>query len=322
MMSRQRALIFPPGDRYRYSNTAYMLLAQVLERAGGKSLGEMTRERIFEPLGMQGSVMYENREDIIPRRATGYDRDDEGRVRIVHNYNFDVTGDGQLYSTMEDLLRWDHYLHGVEKPAIYSMMLTEGALNNGDPVGYAQGIRLDEYRGLRTVGHSGSSWGFRTQLVRFVEPGLSIAISCDADSASPGYLAQRVADHYLADQLEPESDDEEPGGDQQVADAPPDPPTLSSAELAEFAGSFFSAELDATYRFSVVDNGLVVRIEQELPLQITPVADDQFAFTFHPRGGSGPEPVSLEFDRKRSGAITGFGLTLGTARDIVFEKHQ
>jgi len=51
------------------------------------------------------------------------------------------------------------------------------------------------------VRHSGSSWGFRTELVRFVEPGLSIAIACNADSANPGNLAQRVADHYLADQL-------------------------------------------------------------------------------------------------------------------------
>jgi len=189
MMSRQRALIYPPGEQYRYSNTAYMLLAQVLERAGGKSLGEITRERIFEPLLMEGSLMYENREEIIPRRATGYDRNDDGRLRIVHNYNFDVAGDGQLYSTVEDLLRWDNYLHGAEKPAIYSMMLTEGTLNNGDPIGYAQGIRLDEYRGVRTVRHSGSSWGFRTELVRFVEPGLSIAVACNADSANPGNLA-------------------------------------------------------------------------------------------------------------------------------------
>ena len=169
MMSRQRALIYPPGEQYRYSNTAYMLLAQVLERAGGKSLGEITEERIFEPLGMEGSLMYENLEGIIPRRATGYDRDADGRLRIVHNYNFDVAGDGQLYSTVEDLLCWNNYLHGAEKPAIYSMMLTEGHLNNGEPTGYAQGIRLYEYRGLRTVGHHGSSWGFRTQLVRFVE---------------------------------------------------------------------------------------------------------------------------------------------------------
>jgi CubicO group peptidase (beta-lactamase class C family) len=96
MMSRQRALISPPGDQHRYSNTAYMLLSQVLERAGGQSLGEIAQERIFEPLGMDDSFMYENLEVIVPRRATGYARDDDGRVRIVHNYNFDVAGDGQL----------------------------------------------------------------------------------------------------------------------------------------------------------------------------------------------------------------------------------
>lgn len=321
MMVRQRALVFPPGDRYLYSNTAYMLLAQVLERAGGKSLGEMTRERIFEPLGMEGSLMYENREEIIPRRATGYDRGDDGRVRITHNYNFDVAGDGQLYSTVEDLLRWDNYLHGAEKPAIYAQMMTEGHLNNGEPIGYAQGIRLDEYRGLRTVGHSGSSWGFRSELVRFVEPGLSIAVACNADYARPGELARRVADYYLAGQLGPESSDEEPVAGLQDADAPSEPLSLSSVELAEFAGSFFSAELDATYRFAVVDGGLVVRIEQEPSVQVTPVADDKFEIRFGDQGLSGPQLASLEFDRNRSGTVTGFGLSSGSERGIVFERR-
>ena len=100
MMSRQRALVFPPGERHEYSNSGYMLLAHVLGRAGGKSLGEMARERIFEPLGMEGSLMYENREEIIPRRATGYHRDDDDRLRIVHNYDFEIVGDGQLYTTV------------------------------------------------------------------------------------------------------------------------------------------------------------------------------------------------------------------------------
>jgi CubicO group peptidase (beta-lactamase class C family) len=321
MMSRQRAPNFSPGDRYRYSNTAYMLLAQVLERAGGQSLGEMTRERIFEPLGMDSSFMYENLEKIVPQRATGYARDDEGRIRIVHNYNFDVAGDGQLYSTMEDLLRWDNYLHGAERPAIYPLMLTEGHLNNGEAIGYAQGIRLEEYRGLRTVGHSGSSWGFRTELVRFVEPGLSIAISCNSDSANPGKLAEQVADHFLADQLGPKSADEEPDKGEQGADAASTPPDLTTELLAEFTGNFFSAELDATYRFSVVDGGLVVRIEQEQPLKVSPVAVDEFEVAFHPQGWSGPASISLEFDRNRAGVVTGFGLSLGSERGIVFERR-
>jgi CubicO group peptidase (beta-lactamase class C family) len=320
MMSRQRALIFPPGDQYEYSNTAYMLLAQILERAGGQSLGEMTRERIFEPLGMEGSLMYEDLEEIIPGRATGYDRDDDGRMRITHNYNFDVAGDGQLYSTMEDLLRWDNYLHGAVKPAIYQSMLTEGTLNSGDPIGYAQGIFLREYRGLRTVGHSGSSWGFRSQLVRFVESGLSIAISCNADFARPGDLAKRVADHYLADQLGPAISDEETVIGRQGTEASPELPSLSPVELAEFAGSFFSHELDATYRFAVAESTLLVRIEQEAPLRVTPVAVDSFEIRFYDQGWPGPQTARLKFDRNQAGAVTGFGLSSGTERGIVFER--
>ena len=322
MMSRQRELIFPPGEQYLYSNTAYMLLAQVLERAGGKSLGEFTEERIFEPLGMEGSLMYDNYEEIIPRRATGYDRDDDGHVRMVHNYNFDVAGDGQLYSTVEDLLRWDNYLHGAEKPAIYSAMLTEGILDNGDPISRARGLFLDEYRGLRTLHHTGSSWGSRSILIRFVESGLAIAIACNDGYSNPRGLAWRVADHYLADQLAPESDDEEPGGDQKVADIAPGPPSLTSGQLAEFTGTFFSAELDATYRFAVVDGGLVVRIEQELPLEVTPVADGRFKIRFYDQAYWEPPSASLEFYRDHDGVITGFSLSSGTERDIEFEKLQ
>lgn len=76
-----------------------------------------------------------------------------------------------------------------------------------------------------------------------------------------------------------------------------------------------------TYRFAVVDGGLVVRIEQELSLKVAAVAEDQFEFQFYPYGWSGPAQVSLEFDRSRSGAITGFGLSSGSERGIVFERR-
>ena len=87
MMSRQRALVTRPGDVYRYSNTAYMLLAQVIERVNGQSLGEIAEERIFGPLGMDDSFMYEDFEAIVPRRATGYVREGDGDVRIGQNEN-------------------------------------------------------------------------------------------------------------------------------------------------------------------------------------------------------------------------------------------
>ena len=118
----------------------------------------------------------------------------------------------------------------------------------------------------------------------------------------------------------PEIEDEAIVADPQDAGEAAEPISLSSIELAEFAGSFFSEELDATYRFAVVGGGLVVRIEQEPPLEVVPVADDRFKFGFQPQGWSDTEQVSLQFDRNRSGVVTGFGLTLGSERGIVFEK--
>jgi hypothetical protein len=170
-------------------------------------------------------------------------------------------------------------------------------------------------------GHSGSSWGFQTELIRFVEHGLSIAISCNTDSADPGALARRVADHYLAEELGPEEHDEASGPKNDVADGASEPRTLTSEQLAEFSGAFFSPELDATYCFAVVDGGLVVRIEQEPPLAVAPLADDRFVLRFGEQGLSEPRQATLEFERSRTGAITGFALSSGAERGIAFERR-
>jgi CubicO group peptidase (beta-lactamase class C family) len=321
MMSRQRAPIFAAGEHYRYSNTGYMLLAQILERASGKSLGEIAQARIFDPLGMTGSHMYEDLREVIPGRGIGYDRDETGHVRIVHNYNFDVTGDGQLYTTMPDLLRWDDWLHGDEPPPIHAMMLTAGHLNNGVPVGYAQGLVLGEYRGLRTVGHGGGSWGFVTQLVRFVKPGLSIAISCNAGWARPGRLAQQVADHYLGDQLGPaEGDDADRARRSEDTDAAPPRPWTAEHQSA-LTGEFYSRELDATYRFAPADDGMALRIEQEAPLDVALLANDTLEFSFGDEALGGTRDATLSLAHDRAGRVTGFSLSSSSERDLVFERR-
>lgn len=318
MMSRQRALIFPPGEQYLYSNTAYMLLAIVVERASGMSLGDFSEERIFGPLRMRGSLMYDNYEKIIPRRATGYDRDEDGKVRMVHNYNFDVPGDGQMYSTVEDLLAWDNYLHGSKKPDIHAMMLTEGALNNGDPIDRAQGLFLGEYRGLPTIFHTGSSWGSRSVLMRFTEQGLAIAIACNDGNSDPQRLAWQVAELYIDEQLAPVSHDKDFRSIEPAAETLPPAPALTSEQLAEFSGAYFSVELDATYRFTVTDDVLVLRIEQEPPLIVNPVAEDRFVMGFTDQAYWEPPNASLKFGRNSEGVVIGFELSAGTERDIEF----
>ena len=315
MMARQRAPVFEPGERYEYSNTAYMLIAKVIERASGKSFGEFTDERIFKPLNMQSSFMYENLERIVARRATGYARNDAGEPFIVHNYNFDVAGDGQLYTTMPDLLRWDQWLHG-ESPSIYSQMLTDGQLNSGEPVNYAQGIGLEEYRGLRVVEHGGSSWGFRSHLLRFTGPGLSIALSCNEDSANPWRMAMQVADYLLADELGPR--DEPDNSDDNQSDTEPQPVSLAVDELARLTGEYFSEELDATYRISLDGDQLLVRVEQEAPVVVTPLSDVRFEINFYDVGAYGPWRASLAFNLDEGGVVRGFDLSSGSETGLSF----
>ena len=321
MMSRQRALVAMPGEEYRYSNTGYMLLAQVVQRVSGQSFREFAEERFYKPLGMASSLLYDNYQEIIPQRMTGYDRHADGRVVQVHNYNFDVPGDGQEYSTVLDMLLWDAYLHGADKPPFYAEMMTPGSLNNGEQLDYAMGIVRGEYRGLPTIQHTGSSWGSRAVLMRFPDNNLSLAIACNDGNAPSLELGHRVADHYLADQFTEESvvqtDDSE-----QEEEAEPAAGSLSAAQLAEFSGDFFSPELDAIYRFAVENDSLVLRIEQEPAVRVSTIGDDEFEIRFDDQAYWDPPSATMAFVRSSDGVVSGFSLSSWTERGIVFEKLQ
>lgn len=322
MMSRQRALVALPGEEYRYSNTGYMLLAQVVQRVSGQSFGDFTAERFFKPLGMESSLLYDNYQEVIPRRMTGYDRHEDGRVVQVHNYNFDVPGDGQEYSTVLDMLLWDEYLHGADRPPFHAEMMTPGSLNNGARLDYAMGIELGEYRGLPTIYHTGSSWGSRAVLMRFPDNNLSLAIACNDGNAYSLELGHRVADHYLADQFTEEKVRQTDDSERENDEAEPAAGRLSAAQLAEFSGDFFSAELDAIYRFAVENNSLVLRIEQEPALSISTIGDDQFEIRFDEQAYWDPPSATMAFVRSSDGVVSGFNLSSWTERGIVFEKLQ
>lgn len=325
MMARQHALNFAPGEQYQYSNTAYMLLAQVVQRISGQSLDDFVSERIFNPLGMNSSLMYDNLERTILRRATGYIRQGND-VRMTHNLNFDVPGDGQMYTTVEDLIRWNDYLHGYDKPEFYDIIMLEGTLNTGVKLARAKGLFLDEYRGARTIHHTGSSWGFRTVVKRFIDAELAIAIACNDDNAYPRGIAFRIADYLLADELaapaQEESLDEQELEGSSVPPEPAAPLPLSAGQREAYTGTYFSPELDAIYRFSATDGGMFVRIEQEEATLVQPVAADEFSFEFHPQGWGGPETVNLNFERDKGGQVSGFLLSASAERDIVFERVE
>ncbi len=320
LLARQRGLNSPPGDRYSYSNTGYMLLATIVERVSGQTFGTFARERIFDPLGMTATFLYEDAEQVVPHRATGYAPEAGDGFRMVHNYSFATAGDGQLYTTVGDLLRWSHAFttDQVAGPDFTAVMLTPGTLATGQATRYGAGLALGEYRSLATNGHGGSTWGFRAQLVRFPDHGLSVAVLCNREDVNPGRLANGIVDLYLADHLEPA---QEPGGARPRRRGQRSEVAAVSSRIVpgDYEGSFYSEELDARHHIGLDDGALSVRIERWPPLVLIRTGGDSFAGIDFP-AWTGPRRVALEFRRSARGAVVGFTLSAGQARDIEFVR--
>ena len=120
---------------------------------------------------------------------------------------FALVGSGGLYTSVEDLFRWDqnfyHNTLGAGTQALIDTTLTRGLLTSGDTLSYAFALGVGSYRGLQTVGHGGSLGGYRADLKRFPEQQFATAILCNVANVNPGALANQVADLYLAEVLAP-----------------------------------------------------------------------------------------------------------------------
>ena len=168
IMIRQKERSFPPGQQFMYNNGGYLLLAIIVRRTSGESIGKFAQKHIFDPLGMTSTFILENPNRIVKNSATGYTPLTDSTYQKKHFYNIALGGDGQVYTTFEDLLLWDNNFYDKELggQALYDRQHERGILNNGDPIEYAGGLFIQENKGQRVVQHTGSWGGFRTVLWR------------------------------------------------------------------------------------------------------------------------------------------------------------
>ena len=206
LLARQD-LDFPPGERYSYSNGGYFLLSMIVQRASGKSLKEYSQERIFGPLGMNDTHFHDDPTHIVPRRAMSYMPHAEGGFIQSYQGNFVLPGAGGLYSTVDDLLKWnENFTTGlVGGPSLQSLIHTKGTLNSGEVLDYAFAIREGEHNGLRTLGHTGSFMGFKAYYVRFPDQRFSTWVLCNMGEIVPEQLGLQVAELYLSREMTPSS---------------------------------------------------------------------------------------------------------------------
>ncbi|MCH7782570.1 beta-lactamase family protein [candidate division KSB1 bacterium] len=263
MLARQKGLLFEPGERYAYSNSAYFLLAEIVGRVSGMKTSEFAKQNIFEPLGMNNTHYHDDVNMITKSRASGYSPLQQGGFRI-NMTQIDMIGDGSIYTTIEDFLKWNqNYIDnklGAGGQKILDMVFTEGVLNDGSKNGYGFGLRLTENRGLRTIGHGGSWAGFRANFIQYPEQKLSIVILANSSSFNPGRISNSIANLYLADLFtEPAA---QPGERRPRAGnrTSSETITLRSSQLNELIGIYYSDELDVFATVTMAGDKLVMKL--------------------------------------------------------------
>jgi len=170
-------LDFKSGERWEYSNTGYLFLASIVEKISGKHFGVFLKENIFEPLAMNNTVLYKYQQEpdpTMPNRVFGYKRALNQEDLELNDYNIvnDVRGDGGIYSTLEDLFKWNQALvnHTIIPKSYLDEAWSPGVLNNGEQTNYGFGweIRSKENE-PKVVSHSGGWVGFVTFLHNSVD---------------------------------------------------------------------------------------------------------------------------------------------------------
>ena len=309
LIIRQKELNFEPGTKYLYSNSCYFIMALLVEKVSGQSIKAFAAEHIFGPLQMNHSFFYDDNRDFIRNRAFGYGtRAGGGFFNMM--MRFDLVGSGGVYSTIEDLYKWDQNFDqnklGQGGQGIIKKMMTNGKYKDGSEVDYAFALVNGEYRGLRTVGHSGALGGYRANYLRFPDQHTSIIILANLDLLNPFKRSYEVADVVLADvftEPAPQNSAEEPTAkkEEKVYDHWLTPPLMN-----KLSGRYYAYELDATYTIQVVNNSLVVVLDgQTYPLTPTEpntLEWDYFTIRFAPNGDQ-------------------FRLDAGRVQNLLFERE-
>lgn len=207
---------FASGTSWSYSNSGYVILGLIVAKASGQSYGQFLHARIFAPLHMDHTIVYQKGRNEVANRALGYSKEDDALKETDQSSTSATLGDGGIYSNLEDLAKWEdslriHTLLNEKEmqPALTPVKLNDGSqphwpkeanddnLHPGKPVFYGFGWFLDPYQGHPRMWHTGTTRGFRTVIERFTREDLTMIILANRTDIDPESLALKTADIYL-----------------------------------------------------------------------------------------------------------------------------
>jgi CubicO group peptidase (beta-lactamase class C family)/membrane protein DedA with SNARE-associated domain len=213
---------FPPGTRWEYSNSGYVVLGAIVAKVSGQSYPEFLHDRIFAPLAMQNTVAFVNGKNEVPNRAYGYSIVRGALDRTDQSPTSATLGDGGVYSSLDDLAKWDEALtnHTLLSAAEMQPALTpvnvpratapaadseaNAKVGSGELAAYGFGWFLNPYHGHERMWHDGETSGFRTTIQRFTADHLTIIVLCNRTDLDPGALAEQVANLFFPPSGQPQ----------------------------------------------------------------------------------------------------------------------
>jgi CubicO group peptidase (beta-lactamase class C family) len=280
---KDKPLEFAPGEKFNYSNSGYILLGYIVERAAGQPYADFLRENIFQPLGMKNTD-YDVNSAIVKHRASGYTRGANGIANADYINMTIPFAAGGLYSTVEDLYLWDRAFY-TEK--LVSKKSLE-AMNTPFKNGYGYGVGMGEQYGLKVIEHGGGIEGFSTDLARFPVENATVIVLSNIDSTNTGGVAKHLGGLLLSDKV-----------------SMPSVINVSPQVLQQYTGRYQVADNTPTEDISVDGNHLNIKVSDGNEVNIVPVAKDEFVmeddfaahFIFHRDQGGNVESYTFKVPR-------------------------
>lgn len=186
LIARMESVTHPTSTGYGYSNSNYILLAALVQRLSGMSLGQYARQVLFAPLEIEGIAYDEDRFSIIEHRVCSYDSDDARPFGYrQHLGNANTVGDGGIYASVNALLRWERAWHRqwATASSLLHAMLQPSPLLDGSIPSYRFGLEWIRHGEHDVIFHSGGLWGFDTLIVRIPALRMSVIHLANCETA-------------------------------------------------------------------------------------------------------------------------------------------
>jgi CubicO group peptidase (beta-lactamase class C family) len=287
---KDKPMDFAPGEGWHYSNSGFVLLGAIIEKASGQTYVDFVEKNIFAPLGMTHSF-YDNTQRVIPRRVAGYGKISDGYVNAYYlSMNLPYAA-GSLISSVDDLALWDAalYTEKLVKQESLRRAWTPFKLNNGKSTGYGYGWGISMLEGQRKIAHNGGINGFSCDTLRLPESHVYVAILTNRNTGTAN-LTKKLALLAIGKEWR-------------------DPVAikLPAATLDKYVGVY---QLNEKQEAVVTreNDALFLAQPQTGKVEIQPLSETEFFVKRSP-------DVRLGFQRQENGAFTGFVLRPGFGPD-------